>query len=197
VAGVAFLTCGFLLDSGQYQALSAGVQAVGVLVALALGVSTLQADSRDRRVDRVIAYHEQISGGELQLARQRLIEYLLSRVSKDGLPVLSWAELRSQSQLSAYIDPGESPVRDAQRLLEYFEGVWAARQAGATDDRLLFQLLGGCVSWWARAFSQADAELSRSIQEFAAWIQSEATKVPEDARVADWRASLVRDFGSA
>ena len=98
VAVVVFTGSIFLLNSDQYQALASGVQAVGVLVALALGVSTLQADSKDRRVDRVIAYHSQISGGELQLARQRLIEYLLDHASDGVMPVLSWTDLRSQSK---------------------------------------------------------------------------------------------------
>ena len=196
VAVVAFTVSIFLLSSGQYQALATGVQAVGVLVALALGVSTLRADSKDRRVDRVIAYHSQMTGGELQLARQRLIEYLLDHASGGVLPVLSWTDLRSQSKLIAYADSTESPVRDAQRLLEYFEGVWGAHNSGATEDNLLFLLLGGYVTWWDRALSEADADLSRSLHEFAAWISAMASGVPESSRVVDWQESITRDFGA-
>jgi hypothetical protein len=195
-AVVVFTISIFLLNSGQYQALASGVQAVGVLVALALGVSTLQADSNDRRVDRVIAYHSQISGGELQLARQRLIEYLLDHASGGVMPVLSWTDLRSHSKLIAYADPTESPVRDAQRLLEYFEGVWGAHNSGATEDHLLFMLLGGYVTWWDRALSEADADLSRSLHEFAGWISDVASCTLESSRMIDWQESITRDFGA-
>ena len=82
----------FLLNSGQYQALGSGVQAVGVLVALALGVSTLQADSKDRRVDRVITYHSQISGGELQLARHEFAGWIddVASCTPESSRVVDW-----------------------------------------------------------------------------------------------------------
>jgi hypothetical protein len=172
------------------------VQAVGVLIALALGVSTLQADSRDRRVDRVIAYHSQISGGDLRLARKHLIEHFMGRSPAGVMPVLSWADLRSQSKTIGYADSAESPLRDAQRLLEYFEGVWDAHNSGATEDRLLFLLLGGYVTWWDRALSEADPYLSRSLHEFAGWVSDVASGTPERTRVADWQEGITRDFGA-
>jgi hypothetical protein len=112
------------------------------------------------------------------------------------MPVLSWTDFRSQSKLIAYADPTESPLRDAQRLLEYFEGVWGAHNSGATEDRLLFLLLGGYVTWWNRALSEADADLSRSLHEFAGWINEMASCIPESSRVADWQESVTRDFGT-
>lgn len=54
------------LSSGRYSAFASGVQAAGVLVALILALITLDADRHDKRVDRVLALHQELVTGEIE-----------------------------------------------------------------------------------------------------------------------------------
>jgi uncharacterized protein (DUF58 family) len=57
-------------------AAATAIQAVFIVAALAVAAGTLLSDSRDRRVDRVIALHSELTSGELQEARIRFVNHL-------------------------------------------------------------------------------------------------------------------------
>jgi hypothetical protein len=64
VLGV-LLAAPWWLNSGQYAALAGAIQALAVAPAVAIAAATLYRDSHDRRVDRVLAFHQELMSGEV------------------------------------------------------------------------------------------------------------------------------------
>lgn len=197
VVSAAFLALGLTgwLDSGTYGALTGGVQAIGVVVALALGTATLRSDSRDRRVDRVLALHQELFGGEVQAARIRLVNHMRSGSSRRAKVVsradLADGSLAEYSSSSVYL-----PRRDANVLLRFFERANAARLAKAVYLPLYATLIGGHAAWWDKAIRYDRSWPARQhLAELGSWAHDYARiNQSRHPNLALWLSRIDDDF---
>lgn len=183
----------FFLSAAQYGALAAGVQAFGVVAALAFGAATLARESRDKRVDRVIAAFDSYQVGHLDV-KYRLSEHLRG---KDGLlrPV-TYSQLRHDPTLLAYPNAREfEPRIDAERLLRFFEALNGMRCAGALDLPLTHRLLGRNALFWDYLISFDPSDNWRQpLRDLAEWVQAYCGEY-RPAYAGEWRESFRGYFG--
>ncbi|MDQ2587853.1 hypothetical protein [Saccharothrix yanglingensis] len=186
------------LDADQYQALATGVQALGVTVALVFGAGTLLADTHSRKVDRALGLHAELTAGDVQAARVRLLVRLQGTRAEGGVRPVTLDRLRTDDGFAAYAAPERGrPLRDANVVLRYFERVNAARVAGVVDLPLLHELIGVHVLWWDRAIARDEGEpLRGGLAELAAWVDRHSRTKARDAHyLTSWARYLGRDFG--
>ncbi|MDI1464294.1 hypothetical protein QEZ54_25310 [Catellatospora sp. KI3] len=201
-AVIAWTVLALLLDRDAYGAMTDGVQAVGVVAALGLAAATLLRDNRDRRVDRALALHQELSTGDLWQARQRLVTHLTrldAEQRKEGDPErvrrVTREQLRSDPRASVYADGIGSPRIDADLLVRFFERAEAARRTHALDVPLFGELIGRQAVWWNTALI-ADGRTwtcRRSLTELAAWASAAGPYAPGGRNLG--LESAVRDFG--
>jgi hypothetical protein len=105
------------LDAARYSAWTSALQASGVMLALLLGLATLLADSKSRRVDRVYALHQELTNGDLDEARRRLGESLRKRTDSGVVwKRMSREQLRVTKVGHKYPpDTGYDPLVDSGR----------------------------------------------------------------------------------
>lgn len=173
LASGAFLALGASnhMDTSEYASITAGVQTLAVVVALGLGATTLLRDSRDRRVDRVLALHQELMTGEVWHARYRLRQHLRA-LSQDGkLKSISHDELVGDETISTYgPDSSDSPIADADLLLRFFERANAARHTNALHSPLFAELIGRHALWWNAAFHESSGWFIRwELTDLASW----------------------------
>jgi hypothetical protein len=186
-----------LVPASRYQAITSGVQAVGVIIALGLGVATLRGDSKDRRVDRVLALQQELVSGELQAARGRLIRHLRRHGANGKLLTVSGFDLDDQTSLGRYSDdPDARPRGDLNLLLRYFERANALRSAKAVDLPLFADLVGGHALWWDTAVKpEPDWPTRQHLTELGTWVRiyfhDHQSRNPLLQR---WTNNIERDF---
>jgi hypothetical protein len=121
VATIALLALGLTgwVGPSTYSSLTAGVQAVGVVIALGLGAATLMRDNRDRRVDRVLALHQELMTGDVWQARYCLVRHL-RKLGQDGKSrAVSRQELIDDPTVSRYDPEGSaSPLWSVPDLVD-------------------------------------------------------------------------------
>lgn len=189
----------WFLNADQYQALATGVQALGVTVALVFGAGTLLSDSRDRKVDRALGLHAELTTGDVQTARVRLLLHLQGNREDGKVRPVSLARLRTDERFAAYADPAHGrPLRDANVVLRHFDRVNAARVAGIVEPDLLHELIGVHALWWDRAIARDDGEmLRRGLAELADWTDRHSRTKARGAHYLDhWAGYLGRDFAA-
>jgi hypothetical protein len=90
----------FVLNSSQYQALAAGVQAFGVVAALVSAAVTFAREAQDRRVDRVSDLDQAYQSGTNFDARRRMREHI---GASDGTAVpVTQVQLQSDASMGTY-----------------------------------------------------------------------------------------------
>lgn len=135
------------MDAAKYSAYAAGLQAVGLLVAFIVGMATLAADGRDRRVDRVYALHQEYYNPPISDARRRLHQFIRedapSGVKRRRVPL---AELRADPTLNRYKDANSAaestPLQDVSSVLRFFERARLVQLSGSADDPVFVELIG-------------------------------------------------------
>jgi hypothetical protein len=128
-----------LISMDSYSALTDGIQAVGVIVALAVAAATLRADSRNQTLDRVLSLHQELMSGEVGAARVRLVRHLRGHDRGPTRPTrleeLHNGPLATYSFQAMKLDEESvkthRPDLDVNILLRYFERADSAREAGA------------------------------------------------------------------
>ena len=100
---------------------------------------SLLADSHDRRVDRVLEFHQQLTSGELQAARLRLVGHLRNHGASGKVNRATRDDLRTDPVLSRYAGDASKirPIDDINLMLRFFERVNAARIASSVNLPLL------------------------------------------------------------
>jgi hypothetical protein len=185
------------MSHDSYNALTGGLQAIGVVIALGLGAATLMRDSHDKRLDRVLALHQELMTGDLWRARHRLVAHL-GRLGRAGRTrIVTREELRSDPELSHYLDvPDARPLDDADLLMRFFERANAARTGTAVEQRLFADLIGRHSLWWDLAFARDDQWLTRQgLTDLATWctsyVRDTASRRPD---LLQWLTALDKDF---
>jgi hypothetical protein len=150
---------------------------------------------KDRRVDRVLALHHEITTGEIAAARNRFNE-LMYRAGEDAFglgkcwrpdwdslvppnPAVS-KELNKRRFLSTYpafmvSGTGHTPIHDLRLVLWSFDRVNEARKREASlDEDLLVSLMGYSVVWWSLMCGRLEPKRGghvKSLLDLASWMQ--------------------------
>ena len=148
---------------------AAMVQSVCVVLGVALAVSTLRGDRRDKQVDRVLDLHRELMSDDLQDARTRLQEHLRINSGEGHYRVFPFATVREIPSSERYISKSpDLPLYDAKLILRYFERINTVVASGAVDQPLFCQLLARHALWWNQALGPAPTYVPRvALQELA------------------------------
>jgi hypothetical protein len=166
----------------------------------------MNAAVNDRKVDRVLALHQDLTAGEVGAARARFSE-LMYRVGETAFgPGKCWRpdwesllpydpraaeEVRVQRFLGFYPQDmvtaqGYRPVQDIRETFACFERINEARKRAASlDEHLLVSLLGYPVIWWNLLCGRLDSKAAAqrySLSELASWMEEKGWR--SDARNA-------------
>ena len=185
-----------LLDAQRYAAYAAGLQALGVLVALILAGMALNSDRHDKQVDRVILLHSELVNGETQAARIRLVDHLRLWGGRYVRSVTR-NELQSSPGLSVYrYDKSSTPLNDANTILRFFERANAAVKWSSVYQPLFHELIIRHARWWELALRESSAPWAGrdALRELSEWGRTYEARWPELAYLASWQASRERDF---
>jgi hypothetical protein len=192
----------FMLKPDQYQALSGGIQALGVVLALTIAVMTLLSDSRDRRIDRVLQLHEMMTTRDAEAMRDRLYKHLLSRdQAEPPVRAVSLDELKPGGTLDHYAnDPDHSPYQDVRQLLRLFERANATRAGGAIEEPLFHELIARHATWWAVAVGskpRAAPYVLNPLLDLARWADDYQLTKNDPAKyyMRTWGESRMQSFG--
>lgn len=186
------------LSAGTFAAYAGAVQAIGVLFAIIIAVTALQNDSRDRRVDRTMELHRELTTDRLGEARRRLGAHLRMHGSSEH-PVKSvlMSALRDDESLSVYQPPisGGDPFDDLNQIIRFFERCWMALIRGSVDQPIFAELIGQQAAWWDLALIQDHTNARQYLSELSIWAAgyaaSNAGKYPN---LADWGRTRRYDF---
>src|SRR5690348_12577001 len=108
-------------NSERYQAVSSGVQALGLIVTLGFAALAIRNDTHDVRVERVIALYDRMASEPVYDARVRLARHLKT-LGTEPVRNVSQDALRGDPRASRYSDePGFTPEQDLNRILRIFE----------------------------------------------------------------------------
>jgi len=186
------------LDMERFKVWISIVQAVGLIMALTFTTLTFRRDSKDRRVDRVLALHAELMSDPVASARRRLVRLIRSR-TKDGKVLrLSRDELRTNPEYKIYSFSSDNhPFEDSSIVLRFFERATAALAADAVYKPLFVELLGRHATWWDIALEPEGVSVPRKpLEDLARW-SNEFTR--EHARafpyLEGWGVNRERDFG--
>lgn len=193
VGGVAFLLVGALqlIGDDRYGALTDGMQALGLVVALAAAALTLRADSRNQTLDRVLALHQELMSGKVGAARVRLVRHLRGHRRNEERPTtleeLRHGMLATYSSEDMRLDHDSvathRPDLDLNILRRYFERADSAREAGAVYLPVFADLIGGHAQWWDRALVDDGRDTMRyHLADLADWSTSYIAGHPKQTR---------------
>lgn len=188
------------LDSSHYSAYAAGLQAFGIVTAFLIGVIAIYFDGRDRRVDRVYSLHQELTVGELDDARRRLVDHLRKHSGSGPLQRrYSATELRADSTLNHYEHPqlDFTPRSDLYLLLRFFERARLVREAGSAHDAVFVELIGRHAGWWNCVIKNENRKSRKGLMELAKWADNFAAKNSNKyVFLKDWGDTRRKEFGS-
>ena len=165
-------------------------------MALVIAVIAQAGDIGNRKVDRVLELHREMTSGQTGDARTRLGWFYRHSRSNGTLPRLTRAQLKSETYKESDMDcAAPTPRLDSDRLLRFFERVNAARDQGSLDDYSAALLLGRQATWWDRAIRRDDDDPTRRpLAVFADWSSDFVRGKANDPRFAGWATRTELDF---
>lgn len=192
------LAPGLWWTEAQFEAWTAGVQAVGVMVGLSLGVATLIGERSDRQVDRTLALHLELTDGSTSEARIRLVDHIRAHSNGPLVRPISERQLKNRKDpIAKYATRGadSTPRRDTAKLIRFFERAWMAQQAGAVNEPLFVELIGRQAAWWNLAIDVEHSNSKKNLNDLATWANEFALRYRDKYPfLADWGATRLRDF---
>jgi hypothetical protein len=207
------------MDSSLVASEVTAVAACGAMIAalwgLRYGKGQIDTAVHDRKVDRAIAYHADLTTGEVGAARSRFAR-LMFRVGELAMgPAHCWRptwssllppvpglddEVNDARWLGEYpadmVDAqAHRPLHDLQLVLWCYERINEARQRESMlDEELLVSLIGYHVTWWnllsARMEPGSSSSLN-SLRQLAEWVEMQGWR--SDAR-NEHRSKPEQDF---
>lgn len=195
---LALLLPAAFLTPQLYGAYTSALQALGIVLALVVAVATLRSDSRDRRLDRVLGFHRELTSGQVGEARSRLGELLKSNNANGAvLKPVQLVDLRKGGPVDHYADQQlpSTPQHDLNLLLRFFERVWIAHERGSLDDLMLVAMVGRHATWWDMALSRKE-RTGGPLALLADWSNEYALHHANEPSLAAWGQTRSRDFGA-
>jgi hypothetical protein len=190
---IAFLT------SQKFSSYASAIQALGILIAIIIAVTTLRSDSRDRKVDRTLALHEELSTGSVGSARRRLGLHIreIGGLQNPITGVLI-TDFRDANGISTYSPPfnNESdPYTDAELIVRFFERCRMVLYSESIDELIFVKLIGRQAAWWDNAFSPDGTNARRALAEVSEWATAFAESHKERfPYFANWGNTRKYDF---
>jgi hypothetical protein len=184
------------LTPERYSAYAGAVQAFGVLVALIIAVGTLRTDTKDRRVDRTLQLHQELTSGEIGEARRRLGIHFREKGSGTIVGRAHIADLRDDPGMSKYtLFPEESPYQDVNLLMRFFERARLVQVRESIDEPLFVELIGRHAAWWESALLPDQTNARLALKELASWVNQYARDHRSDYQfLKNWGLTRARDF---
>jgi hypothetical protein len=188
----------------KYSAWATGLSTIAVVLALALAILTLRTDVKDRQVDRTLSLHAELTTGEVNDARLRLVDHLREHGSTNStghrMPRrASLEELRPGSGIGTYGPNGQgNPKDDLSKILRFFERARLVRDAGSADDPLFVELIGRHACWWNCVLVRdSDRGSRRTLMQLGLWCDAFADKHKRHySYLEGWGKARIDDFGS-
>jgi hypothetical protein len=173
-------------DPGRYSAYAARLQAFGIVTAFLVGAIAIYLDGRDRRVDRVYSLHRELTVGELDDARRRLVDHLRKHSGPGPLQRrYSPDELRVDSSLNHYDSHQQdfTPRSDLGLLLRFFERTRLVREVGSAHDAVFVELVGRHAGWWNCVIKNDNRKSRKGLMELGTWADDFARKIRTDMNI--------------
>jgi arsenate reductase len=201
------------VNPDTFGAWAAGIQVVLVTASLLFAYQALRADNHDRRVDRVLALHNELTIGDVNEGRSRLARHLRTHGPGEERPTrASKAQLESDPVLSHYGRrprvarlptglrirhfEGPAPATDLARILRTFERARSVQMANSAFDPLMADLLGRHAVWWDEAIVFDDRATRLALREFANWSTDYARMHRQKySYLEGWFTYVSSDFG--
>lgn len=179
-----------------YGAVTGAIQAFSVTMALVIALLAQWGDSADRKVDRVLDLHRELTSGPTGEARTSLGWFYRHARTAGGLPTYTRAELKARSYEARRQDR-VTPRMDADRILRFFERAEAARSRGSLDEPTAALLLGRHATWWDSAIrDDGETDPTRApLRSMAAWAAQYVSEHPNHRGFKDWNVRTEQDFG--
>lgn len=166
------------------------------MMALAIALLAQWGESADRKVDRVMDFHRELTSGPTGEARTRLGWLYREERKKGQLPTYTRRRLRNKSYTIAS-PQGDSPRTDADRLLRFFERANAARVRGSLDEPTAALLLGMHATWWNKAIGDDETDPTRlPLRSLADWSAEYVSNHPHYPGFENWIVRTRQDFGA-
>jgi hypothetical protein len=176
------------------SALAACCAAGAALWGLRYAKGLVDSAIRDRQVDRVLAWHESFTTGEVGAARTRFSALMYRAGEAAFAPRTCWRpsweslvppdqgsdELAPRRFLGAYPSDmhharGHRPIDDLRQILWCFERINEARvRESSLDDQLLVSLMGHAATWWSLLCGRLEARDGAHLYpllQLAEWMQ--------------------------
>jgi hypothetical protein len=201
--------------ASEVTAFAACGATIAGLWGLRYGKGQITTAVHDRKVDRAIACHADLTTGEVGAARNRFSQ-LMFRVGEETLgPMRCWRptwlsllprvqgfddEANDSRCLGEYPADmlgaqGHLPLEDLRMVLWCFERIdEARRRESMLDERLLVSLIGYHVAWWNLLCARLEQGVSGhlySLQQLAIWVEEQGWR--GDAR-NEFRPEPEQDF---
>jgi hypothetical protein len=192
------------LVAAEVTAAAACGAMIAALWGLRYGKGQIDTAVHDRKVDRAIGCHADLTTGEVGAARNRFSR-LMFRVGEEALgPTHCWRPtwaslfppvpgLDDDANEARYLGeyPAEmldaqlhTPLHDLRLVLWCFERIDEARQRESLlDEKLLASLIGYHVAWWSLLCARLEHGVSGhlySLQQLATWAEEQGWR--SDAR---------------
>jgi hypothetical protein len=197
-----------LATPGEQAASAATLQTIGLVATVlfaAAGIrvagETLRSDQRDRRVDRVLAFHEELTGsGPTGVARSRLARFLREQGGPGSVVLQVGREQlvedpRVQTYSRGTAAGASTPHTDLTLILRLFERIRISQVAESLDDHLLASLIGRHAGWWDLAIADDDKDTLRiPLERLAEWCDAYRDENPNQPGFENWGDSRSRAF---
>jgi hypothetical protein len=188
----------------KYSAWATGLSTFAVVLALTLAIVTLRTDVKDRQVDRTLSLHAELTSGEINDARLRLVDHLREHGSTNSsghrMPRrASVKELHADSGIGIYGPSLQgNPKDDLSKILRFFERARLVRDAGSADDPLFVELIGRHACWWNCVLVRDSSRgPRRNLMQLGLWCDAFADKHKRRySYLAGWGDARTSDFGS-
>jgi hypothetical protein len=197
LVGLGLIVAGIYSDQ-IFGKVATGLQAIGVVVALSVAAATLLTDSKDRRLDRVLDLHKELTSGEAHQARARVVDHLRSLGSNGkARPVSHRAFIDDQAVANYSSTLERKPRLDLNIIIRFFERANSARLAEAVHLQTFAILVGGHALWWDRAIIEQPTEFGAitHLRQLASWTRVYAShRLVDDPNMTRWLAHVDSDF---
>ena len=176
-----------------FTALGTCAAGVAAVFAVLYARKQIREAKRDRRVDRVLQLHAELTNGQVGRARDRFASYMwqlgeeatgericfqptLEDLRPPPTPACE-TDLEDARQFGAYpsglgAGPEDFPLRDLHKILWWFDHIYESLQHKLVDKGLLLSLIGSHAIWWRHlCFRLNDPPHTYSVEVLATWVK--------------------------
>ncbi len=174
---------------------------VAALFAVLYARKQIREAKRDRRVDRVLQLHAELTNGQVGKARDRFASYMWRVGAETTGERICWQptlddlrplpipdcekDLDGARQFGGYpsgLGAGaeDFPLRDLNKILWWFDHIFESLNRNLVDEKLLFSLVGHDAVWWRNLCLLLDDDRhTYSVERLARWAESKNRRLED------------------